>query len=288
VPLWIILLAAAGIILLAVFLWWLITATEGVYLGRRAVIWLYDLYATRYDAIKQINPRHEAVYLAQPILDQMPRVRAPLVLDVATGTGRLPLALLAQPTFQGRIVGIDLSRRMIAIAAHKLAGYSSRVSLIHHAAEALPFPNDTFDLVTCLEALEFMENPRAVLRELARVLRPGGLLTITNRRGLYARLMPGKVASNDQLAELLRGDLSLERVEFQGWQVEYQIVRAIKPGHSLPAGPRLLPEIWQCPACGQIEMVDEGDNWRCAACGGRVPVGADGVIEADSSSKKTR
>jgi ubiquinone/menaquinone biosynthesis C-methylase UbiE len=172
-----------GLVLAAAALWWLLISTEGVYLGRRVVIGLYDLYARRYDRIKQYDPDHERTFLARPILDHIPHVRAPLVLDVATGTGRLPLVLLEQPTFQGRIVALDLSRKMLTIAATRLKGYDSRVSLMHHPAESLPFPDDTFDLVTCIEALEFMAHPLAVLRELVRVLRPDGLLVITNRQG---------------------------------------------------------------------------------------------------------
>jgi ubiquinone/menaquinone biosynthesis C-methylase UbiE len=274
-------LALAAVIALAliVLFWWLINATEGVYLGRRVVIVLYDLYAQRYDRIKQFADAHESYYLARPILDTIPHVRAPLVLDVATGTGRLPLVLLEEPTFQGRIVGLDLSRKMLAVAADKLKGYPNRVSLLHHHAEDLPFPDDTFDLVTCLEALEFMMHPHAILREMVRVLRPGGLLVITNRQGLYARLMPGKVPSHAKLVRFLCDDLGLISVELRGWQVEYRMVCAFKPGFSDPSGPRLLAEIWQCPACGHVDMTEIEHGWRCAACGTVVPVGDDGVIE---------
>ena len=73
--------------------WWLLIASEGVYLGRRVVIWLYDVYAGRYDDIKQYRRDIEHQFLAQPILDEFAPRTDPLVLDVATGTGRLPLAL---------------------------------------------------------------------------------------------------------------------------------------------------------------------------------------------------
>jgi ubiquinone/menaquinone biosynthesis C-methylase UbiE len=278
-------LALAAVIALALvaLFWWLINATEGVYLGRRVVIALYDLYAQRYDRIKQFADAHESYYLARPILDTIPHVRAPLVLDVATGTGRLPLVLLEEPTFQGRIVGLDLSRKMLAVAAGKLRGYQNRVSLLHNPPEHLPFPDDTFDLVTCLEALEFMMHPHAVLREMVRVLRPGGLLVITNRQGRYARLMPGKVPSHERLVRFLRDDLSMARVELQRWQVEYRLVLAAKSGYSLPTGPRLLAEIWQCPTCGRIDMRETAQGWRCAACETLVLAGADGVIEVTAA-----
>ncbi len=275
-----ILAGIASLGLLAALVWWLLIGTEGVYLGRRVVILLYDFYARRYDAIKQYNPDHEALYLARPILDLIPHVRAPLVLDVATGTGRLPLALLDLPTFQGRIVALDLSRKMLGVAADKLRGHANRVSLLHQPAENLPFPDDTFDLAACLEALEFMVDARAVLHEMMRVLRPGGLLVITNRQGFYARLMPGKAWRNDELERILRDDLGLKRVTFLRWQVEYWLVIGIKPGLSQPSGPRLLEEIWRCSACGAVEMIAVEGGWRCLRCERLVPVGEDGVIGA--------
>lgn len=261
-------------------LWWLLVTTEGVYLGRGAVIGLYDLYARRYDAIKDYDPVTEHEYLARPILNAIPHIRAPLVLDVATGTGRLPLALLEQPGFQGRIIALDLSRRMLRVAAKKLAPYGDRVTLLHQTAERLPFPGDTFDLVTCLEALEFMPDPRAVLDELVRVLRPGGLLVITNRQGTAARLMPGHTWGHDELERLLREDYAMPIAEVLRWQVDYRLVWGVKPGMSLITGPRPLGEVWQCPACGTVDCVPVTAGWRCLTCETLIPQGADGVIEA--------
>lgn len=273
--------AAAGVG--AAALWYLLIKTEGVYLGRRAVIWLYDAYAGRYDHIKQYDPVTEELYLAQPILQRL-GLRAPLVLDVATGTGRLPLALLEQPSFQGRIIALDLSRRMLAQAANKLSAFGDRIWLMHHAAEALPFPNASFDLVTCLEALEFMMDARAVLRELVRVTRPGGLLVLTNRQGLDARLMPGHTFPHEVFARLLREELGLQDVELLPWQVDYRIVYARKPGHSPPAGARSLEEVWRCPRCGAVDWIPVQHGWRCLPCETLVLRGADSVIEANRQS----
>lgn len=270
-------LAGAG--LLAFALWYLLIKTEGVYLGRRAVIWLYDVYAGRYDRIKQYDPVTENLYLAQPILQRLD-TRAPLVLDVATGTGRLPLALLEQPGFQGRLIALDLSRRMLAQAATKLAPFGERVWLMHHPAETLPFPDATFDMVTCLEALEFMMDARAVLRELARVTRPGGLLVLTNRQGLDARLMPGHTFAHEAFARLLEEELGLRDVELLPWQLDYRLVFARQPGHSPPVGVRPLEEVWRCSRCGAVDWAPVPGGWRCLACEAFAARGLDGVIEA--------
>ncbi len=274
-------------LLVALLAWWLLIKTEGVYLGRGVVIWLYDVYASRYDNIKQFDPETEDYFLARPLLQRLNHVRAPLILDVASGTGRLPLALFEQTTFQGRIVGVDLSRKMLHIAAEKLVPHAPRVTLLHGPAEQLPFSDGTFDCVTCLEALEFMMHPKDVLRELIRVLRPGGLLVLTNRQGADAKMMPGKTFTHGELRRLLRDDLGLERVEIQVWQVDYRIVWALKPGHSDPSGPRALEEIWRCPRCGQIALHRDGDDdsYGCGACGQPVRVGADGVIEGVTAKK---
>jgi ubiquinone/menaquinone biosynthesis C-methylase UbiE len=281
------LIVVALTVALAVALWYLLIKTEGVYLGRRAVIWLYDLYAGRYDGIKQVNPADEDVYLARPILERLDCARVPLVLDVATGTGRLPLALLEQPGFQGRIIALDLSRKMLARAAEKLAPFGDRVALLHHPAETLPFPDGAFELVTCLETLEFLMDARAMLGELVRVLRPGGLLVLTNRQGLDARLMPGHTYAHEAFEQLLRDDLGLSQVEVLPWQADYRIVYARKPGNAAPVGARPLEEVWQCPACAAVDLVPVSGGWRCLTCEALVPRGADGVIEAASAARRS-
>ncbi len=265
-------LVALGVIVLG---WWLLVASEGVYLGRRVVIWLYDLYAERYDEIKQYSKEYDHMLLAQPIMSGIAPQTAPLVLDVATGTGRLPLALLRHRRFHGRIVAADLSRRMLAHAAYKL-GNQTRVSLIWTPAEHLPFPDDTFDVVSCLEALEFMVNADAVLREIVRVLRPGGLLLITNR--IHTRLMPGKTRSGDDLRAALEA-LGIENLQVDYWQVDYDRAWGRKAGTSQPTGARPLAEVLRCPRCQQALLVEAENGWDCPNCKFHAPVEPDGAIE---------
>jgi ubiquinone/menaquinone biosynthesis C-methylase UbiE len=202
-----------------------------VYLGRRVVIWLYDLYAGRYDDIKHFRQDYDHLFLAQPIIERIAPNRAPLVLDVATGTARLPLALLRHKHFSGRVYAVDLSMGMLHQAVGKLNRYEREyqeeapVRLLCAHAGRLPFSDGTFDIVTCLEALEFTPNPVESLRECVRVLRPGGLLLITNR--LTGRWMPGKTWTQPDLTLLLMS-MGIDQVTFDPWQVDYIRVWGVK------------------------------------------------------------
>jgi len=95
------------------------------------------------------------------------------VLDVATGTGMVAAELLRR--CDCTVVGIDQSPEMLAAARERFSSSNgSRVQLIEGQAEALPFPDGSFDAVTFTYLLRYVEDPRATVGELARVLRPGG------------------------------------------------------------------------------------------------------------------
>jgi ubiquinone/menaquinone biosynthesis C-methylase UbiE len=276
----ILLIAVVVLIVVGAFLWWLLVTTEGVYLGRRVVVWLYDVYARRYDRIKGYDTAVEAATIGRPMLHALLDVPAPLVLDVATGTARTHLALLGQPAFNGHVIGLDYSRRMLTMAASKIAPLGHRAALIYQPAEVLPFDDETFDAVTCLEALEFMDDDDVVLAEIVRVLRPGGLLLTTNRKGGQARMMPGKTQSGKEAVARLSSKFGLEPVVLTPWQVEYDLIWAYKADAAPPAPEHALEAILRCPGCCKRSL-QRTDNTRlvCGECATQIPIGADGVIE---------
>lgn len=216
-------IALAGLIVFLVY--WLLVATEGIYLGQRVVTWLYDVYAGRYEDIKGFQPHLEMQYVGQPLMHEIEPNMSPLVLDVATGTGRLPMTLLRYKRFSGRVIGVDLSMRMMDVAMRKTD--APNVSFAQAPAERLPFADDLFDVVTCLEALEFMSDAQQALAEMLRVLKPGGVLMTTRR--VTARWMPTRAWTPGAMMARLE-DIGYERVEFQRWQVDYDLVWARKPG----------------------------------------------------------
>lgn len=271
---WVVLgLAALG----AVAYWQLIIA-EGTYLGQPLVTWLYDITAPRYDRIKQFNTLYETRFLGRPLAAELHGRRAPLVLDIATGSGRLPITLLNQSTFQGRIVGVDASRPMLERAAANLQGYR-QIDLIWRDARSLPFPDGCFDAVTMLEMLEFTPDPVRQLREAVRVVRPGGLLVTTRRRGMDARLMPGKTYEKAAFQRILES-MGLIEVSIEAWQVDYDLVWARRTGNS-GGGARPLVEYLMCPACGAASMASKASkdaSLHCDACGRDYPISG-GIID---------
>jgi SAM-dependent methyltransferase len=266
-----------GLLLVGLVLYWQLIIAEGTYLGPRVVILLYDWSARIYERIKQYDAGDEQWFLGLPLARALALIPAPMVLDVATGTGRLPRALLRQPAFEGRVIGLDLSRRMLREAVRRTAQFADRLTYIWQDAQRLPFDDGTFDAVTCLEALEFTPNPRDVLAELVRVLRPGGVLLVTNRVGRDARFMPGKTFPRDAFGQLLR-EFPLEEVRIRPWQMDYDLTWAVKAGEPRGGGVRPLPQVLRCPACGG-RVSREAQAFRCAACARAYPVAEDGVIE---------
>jgi demethylmenaquinone methyltransferase/2-methoxy-6-polyprenyl-1,4-benzoquinol methylase len=122
----------------------------------------YDRYAALLSLGQ--DPRWRRFLVSR--IDVGPRAT---VLDVATGTGAVARELLAQK--RCTVVGLDQSPEMLAEARRRLP---ADVRLVEARAEELPFPDAAFDALTFTYLLRYVEDPAATLRELARVVRPGG------------------------------------------------------------------------------------------------------------------
>ncbi len=94
------------------------------------------------------------------------------VLDVATGTGLVAKALVERGF---RVTGVDQSPEMLALARQR---FGERVELVEASADELPFADRSFDHLTFTYLLRYVDDPAATLRELARVVRPGGTVAM--------------------------------------------------------------------------------------------------------------
>ena len=100
------------------------------------------------------------------------------VLDVATGTAAVAIELARRTGC--RVVGLDQSAEMLAEGRSRVdaAGLGDRIELVRGEAERLPFEDESFDGLTFTYLLRYVEDPRATLAELARVVRPGGTIAM--------------------------------------------------------------------------------------------------------------
>ena len=142
---------------------------------KRQALTLFAGLPSRYDRAGAVmsfgqDPRWRRAMIAA--VDPQPGER---ILDVATGTGMVARDLVHR--YGVEVVGLDQSPQMLAAARARLARspeLSARVTLLEGQAEQLPFADGAFDHLTFTYLLRYVDDPAATLRELARVVKPGG------------------------------------------------------------------------------------------------------------------
>lgn len=99
-------------------------------------------------------------------------------VDVACGTGVLTRLAAERVGAAGKVVGIDLVPEMLAVAGETPVASGASIKWLEADAEALPLPDDSYDLVLCQLGLMFFPDRSAAVREMRRVLSPGGRVAI--------------------------------------------------------------------------------------------------------------
>lgn len=100
------------------------------------------------------------------------------VLDVACGTGVVTRLAAERAGSAGRVAGLDANPGMLAVARSETPS-ALPVDWHEANAEEIPLPDDSFDVVLCQMGLQFMANKLGALREMRRVLAPGGRVLVT-------------------------------------------------------------------------------------------------------------
>ena len=106
------------------------------------------------------------------------------VLDVACGTGIVTRLAAQRVGPSGAVVGLDLNPGMLAVARALARPPGTQIDWREASANAMPFPDAAFDLVLCQQGLQFFPDRLASLREMRRVLVPGGRLAVSVWRAI--------------------------------------------------------------------------------------------------------
>jgi ubiquinone/menaquinone biosynthesis C-methylase UbiE len=134
---------------------------------------------------------------ARDLLDLAAPKLGERVLDVACGSGIVARLAAEQVGALGKVVGVDSNPDMLVVA--RKAFGSARIDLREGDASGLPLGDRTFDVVVCQQGLQFLADRRAALREMRRVLVPGGRLAVSCWKPIH--YSPGFLALAETLAE---------------------------------------------------------------------------------------
>ena len=115
--------------------------------------------------------------LARDLIERAALRPGERVLDVACGTGIVARLAAEQVGVTGTVAGLDMNPGMLA-AARAVTPPETSIDWHHAGAEAMPLPDDAFDVVLCQMGLQFMAAKPAALSEMRRVLAPGGRIIL--------------------------------------------------------------------------------------------------------------
>ena len=158
----------------------------------------FNQQADTYDG--DIHGQH-ARTLYPVLLSKLAHIPFQRALDLGCGTGEM-MKMLLQSDDQRELYGIDLSEKMLSVAEGKL---SSKVQLVLGDSEHLPFADNFFDVVYCNDSFHHYPAPENVIREVQRVLKPGGTFLI----GDCWQPLVGRAIMNFYMRHSKEGDVKI-------------------------------------------------------------------------------
>jgi demethylmenaquinone methyltransferase / 2-methoxy-6-polyprenyl-1,4-benzoquinol methylase len=150
--------------------------TAGPETSRHFAQRLFEPLPDRYDRLAEWLSFAQNRRWRRAMVDPVVAADPALVCDVATGTAGVALQIASRSN--ARVVGVDLTEAMLRRGASNVrsSGASGRIALSLASCEQLPYPDATFDALTFTYLLRYVDDPHSTLAELARVVRPGGIV----------------------------------------------------------------------------------------------------------------
>lgn len=141
---------------------------------------MFDTIAPRYDFLNRVLSFGIDRSWRRFAVKQIEFAANGRILDVATGTGDVALEIARQTPDSVRIVGVDFAREMVELGRDKVSHspYAGRITLEVAPCEAIPFPDESFDSVTIAFGIRNVVDRLQGVREMRRVLKPGGRVVI--------------------------------------------------------------------------------------------------------------
>ena len=197
----------------------------------RKVAGVFDSVAERYNLMNDLMSAGMHRLWKRFAVETSGIKRGGRVLDIAGGTADLSALFVEQVGEGGEVWLTDINNAMLTIGRDRLLDEGAAVSVAQCDAEKLPFPNDYFDCVSVAFGLRNMTRKDAALKEMLRVLRPGGCVIVLEFSKIWKPLQPlydiytfkvlpamGKLVAKDQdsyryLAESIRVHPSQEELK---------------------------------------------------------------------------
>ncbi len=135
---------------------------------------LFTPLPARYDRLEELLSFGQNARWRRAMVDQIQPAASGTILDVASGTAGVALQIAARTN--ARVIGLDLTEPMLREGQRNVtaAGQRDRIGLVNGRAEQLPLADASVDALTFTYLLRYVADPQQTLRELARVIRPGG------------------------------------------------------------------------------------------------------------------
>lgn len=198
---------------------------------KQQVTKMFDNIAGKYDLLNRVLSLGIDTIWRKKAINKIKDLNPKNILDVATGTADVAIEMInrLQPE---KIVGLDISKEMLAVGQTKIEkrGLDNIIELVQGDSENLPFEDNSFDAITVAFGVRNFEDLKKGMREMNRVLRPGGRLVVLEFS--KPTMFPLKQGYNFYFKNILPGIGKFTSKDPKAYQYLYESVQAFPDGQA--------------------------------------------------------